>query len=290
MGEKIFVQGFGMMGSGIAQVFAQSGFEVVVIDVDETKIDKGLKGINRSLTKLVEKGLVQGDKEVILGRISTAEKIEEAAEATLVIEAVYEDMELKKQIFRELDSVCSGNTILASNTSSLLITEIASATKRPERVIGVHFFNPVPMMQLVEIIRGFLTSTDTMKRTKQLIISIGKEPIVVEKEIPGFVVNRVNGMVYLEALRLLEYGVATAADIDKGLKLGAGYTMGPFEAMDMIGIDTVLKSRMGIYEQTKDPRFFPSDILRKMVAEGFLGRKTGKGFYEYTPDGKKKTL
>jgi 3-hydroxybutyryl-CoA dehydrogenase len=288
MGEKIFVQGFGMMGCGIAQVFAQAGFEVVATDLEETQLEKGLKEITRSVRKLVEKGLIKEGVEGILGRIHTTQQIEEAVEAVMVVEAVYEDMELKKQVFRKLDAVCSPETILASNTSGLLITEIASSTKNPERVIGTHFFSPVPMMRLVEIIRGFLTSSDTMRRTKELITSIEKEPIVVEKEIPGFLVNRINGMVYLEALRLLEYGVASAVDIDKALKLGAGYTMGPFETMDMIGLDTVLKSRMGIYEQTKDARFLPPDILKKMVVAGFLGRKTGKGFYEYTPEGKKK--
>ena len=155
--------------------------------------------------------------------------------------------------------------------------------------MGTHFFSPPQIMRLVEIIRGFLTSTETVNQTKKWMEAIGKEPIVVEKEIPGFVVNRINGMVYLEALRLLEMGVASAADIDKGLKLGTGYAMGPFEVMDLIGLDTVLKSRMGIYEQTKDLKFYPADILRKMVAAGFLGRKTSKGFYEYTPDGKKKS-
>lgn len=288
MGGKIFVQGFGMMGCGIAQVFAQAGFEVVATDLEQTQLEKGLMEITRSVRKLAEKGLIKEGVEGILGRIRTTRQMEEAAEAVMVVEAVYEDMELKKQVFRKLDAVCSSETILASNTSGLLITEIASSTKNPERVVGTHFFSPVPMMRLVEIIQGLLTSSDTTRRTKELIISIGKEPIVVEKEVPGFVVNRINGMVYLEALRLLEYGVASVADIDKALKLGVGYTMGPFETMDMIGLDTVLKSRMGIYEQTKDARFLPPDILKKMVAAGFLGRKTSKGFYEYTPEGKKK--
>lgn len=287
MQEKIFVYGFGMMGSAIAQVFAQTGFEVVAMDVDKGQIERGMEQINRSIRKLLGKGLVKGSAEEVIERISTTQEIENAAKSVLVIEAVYEDMELKKQVFGKLDSLCPPKTILASNTSSFLITEIASSTKNPERVIGTHFFSPVPMMKLVEIIRGLLTSSDTVERTKELLLSIGKEPIIVEKEIPGFIVNRINGMVYLEALRLLELGIATAADIDKGLKLGAGYAMGPFEAMDMIGVDTVLKSRMGIYEQTKDTRFFPPDILKKMVAAGLHGRKTNKGFYNYTPEGKK---
>jgi len=288
MGEKIFIHGFGMMGAGIAQVFAQSGYEIIAHDMEEIQFEKGLKEIARSVNKLVEKQVFRGSTEEVVGRIKTTRDLEKAKDASWVIEAVFEDVEIKRHVFQELDAICPRNTILASNTSSLLITEIASATKNPERVIGTHFFSPVPVMRLVEIIRGLRTSSDTLKRTKDLIASIGKEPIIVEKEIPGFIVNRINGMAYLEALRLLEQGVATAGDIDRGLKLGAGYAMGPFEAMDMIGLDTVLKSRLGIYEQTKDARFYPPDILKKMVAAGLLGRKTGMGFYEYTTDGKKK--
>jgi 3-hydroxybutyryl-CoA dehydrogenase len=287
MGEKIFIHGFGMMGAGIAQVFAQSGYEIIASDMEEIQFEKGLKEIARSVNKLVQKGVFKGNVEDVLKRIKTTRDLEEAKEASWVIEAVFEDVEVKKQVFQRLDAICLPNTILASNTSGLLITEIASATQHPERVIGTHFFSPVPVMRLVEVIRGLRTSADVLKRTKDLITSIGKEPIIVEKEIPGFIVNRINGMVYLEALRLLDQGVATAGDIDRGVKLGAGYAMGPFEAMDMIGLDTVLKSRLGIYEQTKDPRFYPPDILKKMVAAGLLGRKTGRGFYEYTSDGKK---
>ncbi len=288
MGEKVFVQGFGLMGSGIAQVFAQAGYQVVATDVDDGILQKGMSSITQSVSKFVEKGTVKGSKEEILGRIRTTRNVDEAADAALVVEAVYEDMQLKKKTFEKLDAICPATTILASNTSGLLITDIASATKRPERMVGTHFFSPPQMMRLVEVVRGFLTSDETVNQIKKWIESIGKEAIVVEKEVPGFVVNRINGMVYLEALRLLEQGVATAADIDKGLKLGTGYAMGPFEVMDLIGLDTLLKSRMGIYEQTKDIRFYPPDILRKMVSAGFLGRKTRKGFYEYTPDGKKK--
>ena len=279
--QKVMVVGFGIMGNGIAQVCAQAGYEVIGQDTDQGALEKGMKSIEWSVDKLISKGTVEGMKGEILGRITTTCDTHVAKEADLVIEAAVEDLELKKKIFGELDQVCPPETILATNTSCLLITDIAASTARPERVVGTHFFNPVPMMRLVEVVKGFVTSDKTMEKTRDFVISIGKEPLMVHKDIPGFVVNRINGYVYLEAMRLLEQGVASVEDIDKGMRLGVGHTMGPFQTMDLAGLDAILNARMALYNGTKDPKLFPPDMLRKMVAAGVLGRKTGRGFYDY---------
>ncbi len=279
--KKVCVVGFGIMGNGIAQVAAQAGYDVIAQDISEAVLEKGMKAIEWSVEKLVSKGKVKGTKEEIVGRIKTTSDIKDAKEADMVIEAVIENLELKQSLFADLDRVCSPEAILATNTSCLTITDIASKSQRPERVVGAHFFNPVPMMRLVEVIKGLRTSDETMEITRDFVKSIGKEPLIVNKDIPGFVVNRINGWVYLEAMHLLELGVASAEDIDKGMKLGVGHTMGPFETMDLAGLDSVLKSRMALYEGTKEPKLFPPDILRNMVSAGLLGRKTGKGFFNY---------
>lgn len=282
--KKVFVVGFGMMGNGIAQVSAQSGYEVVAQDVDEDILERGMKSIAWSVEKLASKGKIEGTKEEVLGRIRTTTDLNLAEEADFVVEAVIEDLELKQRLFSDLDRRCSPKTILATNTSALLITDIASKTNHPERVVGTHFFNPAPIMRLVEVVKGLLTSDETMETAKNYVLSLGKEPLLVHKDIPGFVVNRINGWIYLEAMRLLEQGVASVEDIDKGMRLGVGHSMGPFETMDMAGLDTIMKARMAVYNGTRDQRLFPPDILRRMVSAGLLGRKTGKGFYTYTKE------
>ena len=280
--KKVCVIGVGIMGNGIVQVAAQAGYEVIAQDVDEKALNKGMEAIDWSVEKLISKGKVEGKKEDILSRITTSQDIQDAQDADIVIEAAIEDLELKQTIFSGLDSICGPDTILATNTSCLTITDIASKTQHPERVVGAHFFNPVPMMRLVEVVKGMLTSEETMETTRDFVKTLGKEPLIVNKDIPGFVVNRINGWVYLEAMRLLELGVASVEDIDKGMKLGVGHTMGPFETMDLAGLDSILKSRMALYEGTKEVRLFPPDILRNMVSARLLGRKTGKGFYDYS--------
>ena len=278
---KIMVVGAGFMGSGIAQLCAQAKYNVILIDVDSTILERSLENIRWSIKKLTEKGKISEKEEFILSRIKTGKKIIEDNEINFIIEAVYENLNLKKQIFNELGNKYGPNVILATNTSAIPITEIATAVKRPERVIGVHFFSPVLFRPLVEVVKGLSTSEETIKITRQFITGLGKETILVHKDIAGFVVNRINGMATLEAMRLLEQGVAAAEEIDKAMRLGLGHQMGPFETMDFIGLDVVLNARMAIYNETKNPIHFPPDILRRLVSAGHLGRKTGKGFYEY---------
>jgi 3-hydroxybutyryl-CoA dehydrogenase len=280
--RNVFVVGFGTMGNGIAQVSAQSGYKVVGQDIDSAVLEKGMKNITWSVEKLVSKGKAKGTVEEIMGRIETTTDLQAARDADMVIEAVVENLELKHRLFSDLDRICHPETILATNTSGLLITDIAAKTTHPQRVVGTHFFNPVPMMKLVEVVRGLLTSDETMEMARNFVLSIDKEPLMVQKDIPGFVVNRINGWTYLEAMRLLEQGVATVEDIDKGMRLGVGHLMGPFETMDLAGLDAILNARMALYDGTKEPRLFPPDILRKMISAGLLGRKTGRGFYDYS--------
>ena len=279
--RKIFLVGFGTMGNGIAQVSAMAGYDVVAYDIDEGVLEKGLKTIEWSVEKLISKGEIEGSKEEILGKIRTTKDLQAVQETDLVIEAVIENLELKQKIFSDLDRLCHPKVILATNTSALGITDIASATNHPERVVGTHFFNPVPMMRLVEVVKGLLTSEETMEIIREFVLSIKKEPLMVYKDIPGFVVNRINGWIYLEAMRLLEQGVASVEDIDKGMRLGVGHAMGPFQTMDLAGLDAILNARMALYNSTREPRLFPPDILRNMVSAGLLGRKTGRGFYKY---------
>lgn len=281
MGKKVFVIGMGAMGSGIAQACAQSGYRVFAMDAMESMREKGLTSITHSLGKMSEGGKLPEPKESILARIEVCHDLSKAAEADFVIEAISEDLTLKRSLFREVAEICRPDAILASNTSSIPITEIAAAVSRPERFVGIHFFNPVHRMKLVEIVRGSLTSDETVSLATQFASSLGKEPITVNVDTAGFIVNRINGMAILEALRMLEKGVASAADIDKAIKLGLGHPMGPFEFMDMVGLDIVAKARMGIYEETKDPGHYPPVTLLRKVQAGNLGRKTGKGFYDY---------
>ena len=287
--QKVFIVGSGLMGSGIAQVCAQSGLEVVLYDIDTEALKKALKNIEWSVGKFVEKGELKEEKSIIMGRIKTASDFSETSTCGLIIEAVFENLDLKKEIFEKADALAQPETLMASNTSSIPITEIAVATKRPERVLGLHFFSPVPMMKAVEVIRGQSTTDETMLQGKQFVIRIGKEPIMVNRDVAGFVINRINFPSTMEAMRLVEEGVTTVEDIDKGLRLASGRRMGIFETGDMVGLDVTYGALMSMYRETGDPRWFPPMILRRKVKSGELGRKTGKGWYEYDKEGRKKT-
>ena len=286
--NKVFIVGAGLMGSGIAQVCAQLGINVILNDISQEVIEKGLKNIAWSVSKFIEKGKITEDEDTILNRIKTVDDFSSAADADLIIEAVFEKLELKQQIFLKLDEVCQQNTILASNTSAIPITELASITKRPEKVLGIHFFSPVPMMPVAEVIRGISTTEETILFGVDFVKNIGKEPIRVESDVAGFLLNRINFPSTIEAIRLLGQGVGTVADIDKGMKLAFGRRMGPFETGDMVGLDVTYGALMACYEETKDPRFYPPQLLRRKVKAGHLGRKTGKGWYEYNKDGTRK--
>ncbi len=279
--KRVFVVGMGAMGSGIVQACAQAGHQVVAVDASEAMRAKGLTSIQQSLAKMSEGGKLRETKEAVLARIEISDSLCRAADADLVIEAISEDLEIKRNLFRELSQICSPSAVLATNTSSIPITEIAVVVTNPERFVGIHFFNPVHRMKLVEVVRGILTSDQTVALAREFATSLDKEPIVVNKDTAGFIVNRINGMAILEALRLLEKGVASPEDIDKAMRLGLGHPIGPFEFMDMVGLDIVAKARMGIYEETKDPSHYPPVTLMRKVKAGHLGRKTGKGFYEY---------
>ena len=279
--EKIFVLGAGTMGSGIVQAFAQRGYEVIVRDIKDEFVQRGLSGINKNLSKLVSKGkMTEETKEEILSRISGTTDMNLAADCDLVVEAAIENMKIKKEIFAELDGICKKETILASNTSSLSITEVASATSRPDKVIGMHFFNPAPVMKLVEIIRGMATSQETFDAVKNLSLEIGKEPVEV-KEAPGFVVNRILIPMINEASFILQEGIASVEDIDTAMKFGANHPMGPLALGDLIGLDVCLAIMDVLYNETGDNKYRASSTLRKYVRAGWLGRKSGRGFYNY---------
>lgn len=283
--NKVMVVGSGLMGSGIAQVCAQAGLSVVLNDVSEDALEKALKNIDWSVGKLVEKGKLSETKDVIMSRIVTSCDYAKGREVDLAIEAIYENMELKQEIFKKLDQICIPKTLLASNTSSIPITELAAVTGRPEQVLGIHFFSPVPMMQAVEVIKGVSTSDETAQAGKNFVIKIGKEPIMVNRDVAGFVINRINFPSTIEAMNLVEQGVATVEDIDKGLRLASGRKMGIFETGDMVGLDITYGAMMSMYRETGDPRFYPPLLLRRKVKAGHLGRKTGRGWYQYNEDG-----
>lgn len=286
--KKVFVVGSGLMGSGISQVCASAGLDVVLFDSAPEAVERALKNIAWSAGKLVEKQRVQGPLEAIMARITAADSLDKAAEADLCIEAVFEDLAVKKDVFAKLSTVVKPETLLASNTSAIPISSLAAAVPHPERVLGIHFFSPVPMMDAVEVVRSQFTSDEVFAQGKAFVESIGKEPILVHKDVPGFLINRINFPATIEAIRLVEAGVGTVEDIDKGLRLASGRRMGIFETGDMVGLDVTCGALTAIYEETKDPRWFPPAILRRKVMAGHLGRKTGKGWYEYNPDGTRK--
>ncbi len=286
--KQVMVMGSGLMGSGIAQVCAQAGIGVILTDVADEALDKAMKNIAWSVGKFAEKGKITEDKAAVMKRIVATTDVAAGKDVDLAIEAVYENMELKQEIFRKLDGICDPRTLIASNTSSIPITELAAATQRPEKVLGIHFFSPVPMMQAVEVIKGVSTSDETAKTGKDFVIQIGKEPIMVNRDIAGFVINRINFPSTIEAMNLVEQGVATVEDIDKGLRLASGRKMGIFETGDMVGLDITYGAMMSIYKETGDPRFYPPLLLRRKVKAGQLGRKTGRGWYTYNEDGTRK--
>lgn len=278
---KIMVLGAGTMGAGIVQNAAASGFEVVLRDIKQEFVDRGIKGIEKNLTKMVDRGkLDAAAKDATMAKITGTVDMAAAKDCDLIIEAALEVMEIKKSIFKELDELCKPECILASNTSALSITEIAAATGRPDKVIGMHFFNPVPAMKLVEIIRGANTSQATFDAIKDLSLKMGKAPVEVN-EAPGFVVNRLLVPMLNEGMFAVLEGVASAADVDTSMKFGAGHPMGPLALADMIGLDICLKIMETLYKEFGDPKYRPCPLLVKMVRAGKLGQKSGEGFFVY---------
>jgi 3-hydroxybutyryl-CoA dehydrogenase len=282
MDEKITVMGAGTMGSGIAQVALEAGFKVSIVDTEKKFIEQGINNIKKFIGKKVTKGTItQQQSDAILSRLSSTTDVQEAVGgATMVVEAVFEKLELKKGIFQKLDSLSPKNVILASNTSTLSISEIAMATKNPQRVIGTHYFSPVPLMKLVEVVKGKETSDEVTQRTIDICKAFGKSPIVV-KDIPGFIVNRFLCLMYNEAANMIYRGMAKAKDIDAALRLGCNWPMGPIEIMDMAGVDVTNAALQAMYEMTGEDRYKPSPMFETLLKQNCLGRKTGKGFYDY---------
>ena len=282
MAGRLAVIGAGLMGSGIAQVAAQAGWTVTLRDLDEPALTRALTSIRSSLEKFAAKGTISSDDvEATLGRITTTTDIGAAADADIVVEAVYESLDVKRGVFAELDRLCRPDAILATNTSAIPITSIAAATQRPEAVVGTHFFSPVPLMKLCELVRGHKTSDETLARARAFAEELGKTCIVVNRDIAGFVTTRLISALVVEAIRLVESGVVSAQDLDLACKLGFGHAMGPLATADLTGVDILLHASRNIYQDTGDPKFFPPELMQRMVTAGELGRKTGRGFYTY---------
>ncbi len=279
--KQVGVVGCGQMGGGIAQVTAQAGYAVIVSEVNEELLSKGLAALNASLTKAVEREkITPQDKEAAISRIRGTTSMKDFGNCDLVIEAAIENLELKRKIFAELDSVCLEHAILATNTSCLSIIEMAMTTKRPDKVLGLHFFNPPPIMKLLEVVRTVATSEETLETCRSFGQSLGKT-VITAPDSPGFIVNRLMVPQVLNAIRMLEAGVATREDIDNGMVLGLNHPIGPLALADLVGLDTFYYIGNAMYDEFKEPQFAPPVLLEKMVAAGWLGRKTGKGFYDY---------
>ena len=280
--RRVAVLGCGLMGSGIAEISAKAGFDTFVREVNDQLSEKGKAAITKSLDKAVEKGkLESGARDAALGKLKFTTSLEDLKDCDLIIEAVTEDLALKNDMFKTLDGVCPPHTIFASNTSSLTIADMAAATKRPDRVLGLHFFNPVPVMKLVEVVRTIATSDDAYQTAFAFVRKIGKEPVEA-KDTSGFIVNRLLVPYMLDAIRCLEQGLASIEDIDKSMQLGTGYPMGPFVLADFVGIDTLYRISEIMFEEFREPRFAPPPLLKRMVTMGYFGRKARRGFYDYS--------
>ncbi|EFK05589.1 3-hydroxybutyryl-CoA dehydrogenase [delta proteobacterium NaphS2] len=282
--KKIGVVGAGAMGNGIAQMAAQIGCDVVLRDIKDEFVERGIKNIDRFLSKSVEKGKMEAaQKDEIMGRIKGTTEMSDLKDVDFVIEAVIENLDLKKSVFKELDELCAPDVILASNTSSMSLTEIAAATQRPEKVCGMHFFNPVPIMKLVEIIRGYATNDETVNVTTALAKKMGKITVEVKKDSPGFVVNRIMIPHMLEAIKIVEEGIASIEDVDTAVKAGLNYPMGPFELMDLTGIDICYFVNEYFYKElNKESKWVSPNLFKTMIRANRLGRKTGGGWYDYS--------
>lgn len=280
--KRVCVLGAGIMGAGIAQVVAEAGYDVIIRDIEDRFVNTGLEGISKNLNRAVAKGkMEQGTADATMGRINGTVDLRMASDCDLVIEAVVELMNLKKDVYQELDTICSSEAIFASNTSGLSITEMAAVTRRPDKFLGMHFFNPVPVMKLVELTRGFLTTDSTFETASAFVQKIGKVPIEV-KEAPGFAVNRILCPMINEAIFAFAEGIASAEDIDRAMTLGANHPIGPLALADMVGLDTLLHVMEGLQQELGEDKYRPAPLLRKMVRAGYIGRKKGRGFYKYT--------
>ena len=279
--QRVGVLGCGLMGSGIAQVAAAAGYETIVRDVGQPILDKAKAGIEKSLAKFVEKGKLQAaDRDATLQRLSFTTVTADLKRCDVVVEAVTEDLDVKNALWKELDALCAPGTIFASNTSSLTIAAMAAATKRADRFVGLHFFNPVPLMQLVEVVRTVTTSEETFKRAFVFARSLGKEAVAA-KDNSGFIVNLLLVPYLLDAIRAVEHGVGSVTDIDKAMQLGCGYPMGPLTLLDFVGLDTTYKIAEIMFAEYKEQKYAPPPLLKRMVLAGMYGRKSGKGFYDY---------
>ena len=279
--KKVGVLGCGLMGSGVAQVAAKAGYAVVVREISEELLDKGMERIGRSLAKAVDRGKMDaGERDAVLGRISGVVDLDALADCDLVVEAIVENVDEKRKTFAALDETVKKSAIFASNTSSLTITQLAMSTARPERFVGLHFFNPVPVMKLVEIVRTLMTDDEVLSQAGEFIRSLGKEPVQC-RDNSGFIVNRLLIPYLLDAIRAYEEGVGTIEDIDKGMQLGCGYPMGPFTLLDFVGLDTTYYIANIMFEEYREKRFAPPPLLKQMVQAGRLGKKSGRGFYDY---------
>ncbi|WP_328343451.1 3-hydroxyacyl-CoA dehydrogenase family protein [Streptomyces violaceus] len=282
MAGKLAVIGAGLMGAGIAQVSAQAGWDVVLRDVTDEALKRGTDGIKASYEKFVARGKLEAhDADAALARITATTDLDAVADADVVVEAVFEKLEIKHEIFRALDKLVKDEAILASNTSAIPITKIAAATERPERVVGAHFFSPVPMMQLCELVRGYKTSDETLAKAREFAESVGKTCIVVNRDVAGFVTTRLICALVVEAAKLQESGVASAEDIDLACKLGFGHAMGPLATADLTGVDILLHATDNIYTESQDEKFAAPELMRRMVDAGDIGRKSGQGFYKH---------